>query len=425
MASRAVAGLLLATAATCLASDSSLLQVPSGTKVRIEITQRTRLEIGQPTQARLLEPIFVDNQLAVPFGASLSGYIAAVHPAPAAKRLDAKFHGDFTPLGEPVIQFTGLNLAGEHYPVAIQVGGGAGTTLYFRSASAGQKSLFRRLWESVTGREKSAVETVKAPGKAERLKAFFWSQMPYHPQSVQAGAQYEASFASHLELPASEQPPAAVAGPPVKELVSVQGRLRTPLDSAKAKPGDPVEAVVTQPVFDQAHELLIPQGTVLRGKVLQAAPAGPWGRNGLLRFSFNEIKLPAGFRQNVEGVPTAISASPGANLRVDHEGGVSQPGNHSVMEPLALGLLAGAALTDDEAPLAHSAVASNGFAIVGRVIAIASGSRYVGGAIGAVATSRSVYTHWLAHGKNLRFGDDTEVQLQLSPERARQLPLTP
>ena len=430
--------LLLSFAATCSASDSGSLRVPSGTKVRLEITHRSRLKTGEAVQGRSLEPIYVDNRLAVPQGALLSGRIAAVRPAPRSKRLDAKFHGDFTPLGEPVIRFTGLTLAdGEHYSMAAEAGGGSGTTLYFRTAGEPQKSVFRRMWDSVSVKKNSAISTVKAPGKADRLKQLFWSQMPYHPQSVEAGTQYEASFTEQLELPASAptaasgsvlHPSALSAGAPgtpepIKGLISVQGRLRTQLDSAKARPGDPVEAVVTQPAFDDNHNLLIPQGTVLRGKVLQAAPAGRWGHNGLLRFSFNEINLPAGFRQNVEGVPTAIAGSRDQDLRVDQEGGITLPSKRSVMAPLVLGVLATSGMADEDADLLHSATSSNGFGIIARVIAIASRSQYVGGSIGMVATGRSVYTRWLAHGKNLQFGEDTEIQLQLSPERARQLPV--
>ena len=260
----------------------------------------------------------------------------------------------------------------------------------------------------------------------DRLKSYFWSQMPYHPQSVQEGTQYEASFSQELHLPSSAeatQPASASEQKPLEKLVTVQGRLRTQLDSAKAKAGDPVEAVVTEPVFDDRNELLIPQGSVLRGKVLQASPAGRWGRNGLLRFSFSEISLPSGFRQKVEGIPTAIAASPGAKLQVDQEGGVSQESDHSVMAPLVLGLLATSALADDESTLANTSVSSNGFALIGRALAIGTKSHYVGASIGMVATSRTVYTRWLAHGKNMQFGDDTEIQLQVSPERAHRLTL--
>jgi hypothetical protein len=423
-------GLLLASiAATCWGADSNgkSLAVASGTKVRVAITQRTKLKVGEPIQGRLMEPIYFENQLAIPAGALLQGNVVSVHPAPHSKRLDARFHGDFTPLGEPVIDFTELSLRdGEHYPIAAEVGGGAGTTLYFRSAGEGQKSVFRRMWEGIVDKKDSTINTVKTPGKMDRLKSYFWSQMPYHPQSVQEGTQYEASFSQALNLPlraVANEPASASQQEPLEKLVAVQGRLRTQLDSAKTKAGDPVEAVVTQPVFDERNQLLIPQGSVLRGKVLQASPAGRWGRNGLLRFSFSEISLPSGFRQKVEGVPTAIAASPGAKLQVDQEGGVSQESNHSVMAPLILGLLATSALADDESTLANTSVSSNGFAIIGRALAIGAKSHYVGGTIGMVATSRSVYTRWLAHGKDMYFGDDTEVQLQISPERAHRLTL--
>ena len=151
----AIGLLLVSIAATGWGTDSNgkSLAVASGTKVRVAITQRTKLKAGTPIQSRLMEPIYLENQLAVPAGALLQGNIVSVHPAPHSKRLDAKFHGDFTPLGEPVIDFTELSLRnGEHYPIAVEVGGGAGTTLYFRSAGEGQKSIFRRIWRTSSAR---------------------------------------------------------------------------------------------------------------------------------------------------------------------------------------------------------------------------------------------------------------------------------
>jgi len=65
-------------------------------------------------------------------------------------------------------------------------------------------------------------------------------------------------------------------------------------------------------------------------------------------------------------------------------------------------------LGDDDGGLGKAAVSSNGFALVGRLAAIGIGSRYVGGSIGAVATGRSIYTRFLAHGKDTHFGLDTD-----------------
>ena len=422
----------LSIASACPLADAAgkSLTVASGTKVRIAIINRTKLKSGEAIQGRLLEPIYVDDRLAAPAGAVLEGSIVSIRPAPHSKRLDAKLRGDFTPLGEPVIEFTGLNLRdGEHYPVVAEVNGGAGTTLYFRSsAAAKQKSIFQRAWAGVVGKKNSAINTVSAPGKMDRLKGWFWSQMPYHPQSVQEGKQYDASFSEELNLPARGEPWEFVnvsEQKALEQLVTIQGRLLTQLDSATSKRGDPVEAVVTEPVVNEKNQLLIPQGSLLYGKILQSSPARRWGHNGLVRFSFNEISLPSGFRQKVEGVPTAIAANPETKLEVDQEGGVTAKTDHGVMAPLAMGLLATSSLSDDENTVVNTGVASNGFALVGRLISLGIRSHYVGGTIGAIGTSRSVYTRWLARGKNMHFDSDTEIQLQLSPERAHRMELNP
>jgi hypothetical protein len=85
-----------------------------------------------------------------------------------------------------------------------------------------------------------------------------------------------------------------------------------------------------------------------------------------------------------------------------------------------MGLLSASALGDEDGGLSKAAVSSNGFALVGRLAAIGIGSRYVGGS-GAVATGRSIYTHWLAHGKDTHFGNDTEVLLEMSPAHAHRM----
>ena len=108
----------LSIASACPLADAAgkSLTVASGTKVRIAIINRTKLKSGEAIQGRLLEPIYVDDRLAVPAGATLEGSIVSVLPAQHSKRLEAKFRGDFTPLGEPVIQFTSLILHdGEHF----------------------------------------------------------------------------------------------------------------------------------------------------------------------------------------------------------------------------------------------------------------------------------------------------------------------
>jgi hypothetical protein len=247
--------------------------------------------------------------------------------------------------------------------------------------------------------------------------------MPYHPQYLEEGNQYEMELTRDLRLPVeSPLPPADLnRQKPIDHMVAVNSRLRSNLSSANAKAGDPVEAVVTAPVLDKQGQLLIPQNSILRGTVMQAAPSRRWGRSGTLRFSFNEVSWPTGFRQEVDATPTAIESNPQIKLQVDPEGGVSQQTNRSIAAPLVMGLLSASALGDDDGGLGKAAVSSNGFALIGRVLAIGIGSRYVGGSIGAVATGRTVYTRFLAHGKETHFGTDTEVLLEMSPGRAHRM----
>ncbi len=403
------------------------LTVLSGSAFRVEVMRRARLQKGRVIQGRLLEPIYAENRLLIPSGALLEGTISAVLPAAHGKRVDAKFHGDFTPLNEPVIQWTVLSRNdGSQYPLQAESSSAAGITLYFRSGHTHQ-SLVRRGWTVLMGRKDSAMSTVKSPHKWERLQKYFWSQLPYHPQYIEEGTQYEMALTRDLQLP-DEQSDAQAdaqteidAQKPLEQMVSVHSRLRTDLDSANAKAGDPVEAIVTQPVFDANNELIIPQNSILHGKVLQAAAAGRRGRNGTLRFTFNEVTFPSGFQQDVHATPTAIEASPETKLSIDQEGGVTQETNRGIAAPLVMGLLSASAFSDDDGGLGKAAISSNGFALVGRFVAIGIGSRYVSGSIGALGTGRIIYKRFLAHGKDTHFSNDTEVMLEMSPARAHQM----
>jgi hypothetical protein len=416
------------TEATSMAADlgneSQQLVVPSGTLLRVQLIERSHLRKGSPVEGRLLEPIYADNRLLIPSGAVLKGTIREVRPAPQHKRLNAKFQGDFTPLHEPVIQWTTLICGdGTQYPILGESTSGAGGTLYFRTAPPVHVSLVRRAWNSFVGSANSAVETAKAPGKGERLKRYFWSQMPYHPQYLEEGAQYEMALQEELHLTAGPLPAHMdlTHAEPLAGLVSVHSRLEGDLNSATAKPGDPVEAIVTEPVLDDHDQLIVPQNSILHGRVLSASAASRWGHNGSLRFAFDRLSWPSGFEQNVEATPKAVESNAGTHLTIDQEGGVARQNEHSIAAPLVMGLLSGSAISDDDGGIGTAAVASNGFAIAGHVLAIASGSRYVGGTIGAIGTGRSIYTHWLAHGKETHFGADTEIVLEMTPAHARRM----
>ena len=117
---RIVLFLLPFLAGLCFGAPNGVKQVtvPAGTLLRVEVIRRTRLQENQPIEGRLLDPVYAENRMLIPSGATLEGTISALLPAAHGRRLEAKFHGDFTPLDEPVIQWTAIECSdGSRYPL--------------------------------------------------------------------------------------------------------------------------------------------------------------------------------------------------------------------------------------------------------------------------------------------------------------------
>src|SRR6185369_13299726 len=206
----------------------------------------------------------------------------------------------------------------------------------FHSTSAGQhSSLLKKLWAEAVGRGQETVRTFTAPGKAERARRMLYAELPYHPELVQAGTQYEVELTSSLTVPATEVP--RKVGKRVDSTVKLSAALLDDISSKDAARGTKIRAVVTEPMLNADHEVQVPQGTLLLGEITQAKPAGKWGKGGVLRFSFRELKFPEGFTQRVHGAPTSVDADRNADLQLDAEGGV-KPGHKGAAIPLAMGL---------------------------------------------------------------------------------------
>jgi hypothetical protein len=163
--------------------------------------------------------------------------------------------------------------------------------------------------------------------------------------------------------------------------------------------------------------LVIPQGSQLIGTVTQAKPARWFARSGKLRFSFRELKLPDGLSQHVEGTLTGADASKSSDLQLDAEGGVQSKSSNGAAIPLALTFMAGRALDQDGSLAGNSAVASNGFGIVGRVVGIVASSRNLSAGIGFYAAALSFYERCVARGHDVVFRKDTRIEVTTSPGR--------
>lgn len=252
--------------------------------------------------------------------------------------------------------------------------------------------------------------------KWPRLKRFIFSELPLHPQYVDAGLQYTLRLSQPLSLPFVDDPPAAKqaskAGDALQHAAIVSARLLTPIDSKTAVQGTPVEAIVTQPLLNAKNQVEVPQNTVLTGVVTQARPARGLARDGTLRFSFRQMQFPAGYTQRVQGTAQAVMADRKQNLQIDAEGGAkAQP--KSTLAPIVLSLLAAEASHDDE--LTTDATASNGFALLGHFMVLAPGSQYIAASMAAMTASQSIYNRFLRHGTDVSFPKDTRIEIAVDP----------
>ena len=261
-----------------------------------------------------------------------------------------------------------------------------------------------------------------APGKSDRALQMLYHQLPYHPERIDAHTAWSFELTAPLDLPTStavvpeSAPPLVSPGKP--EVWEVNATLTNGLTSATAKFGDPVEALVVEPVYDREKQLVVPQGSRLVGKVAIAEAARSFGRNGKLRFTFQQVRFPEGFNREVQGSLTGAATEKTQDLTMDAEGTITPRNKSSVIAPLILTMLAGRALDEDGNITTQTGVASNGFGLVGRIVGVAAGNREFAAGLGYYAAGLSVYDNFIRPGRDVIFPRDTRIEIETTPLRA-------
>jgi hypothetical protein len=395
------------------------------------------MKTGESLEGRLLYPIYVENRIVVPAGTLLHGSVIQLD-SDRSRRIHARLRGDFTPFHIPVVRFDQLVLPdGTLQPLASDTAKD-GVPILRLSPPPGkpQHSFIRRQIAAEKERLKDAATLFTKPGRGDRLVQFIYTQLPYHPERIETATSWTVELSQPLDLKvengspegsndsaihevrtqAPKEKPDAIAPPSVRETEwRIRAYLQQTISSAKEKPGDSFQALVAEPVFDANHLLEVPQGSMLIGQITQAKAARSFGRQGKLRFRFRELKFPSGFSQPVKGTLAGVDSNKSANLQMDSEGGVQPKSQNRVIAPLVLTLLAGRAFDDDGSQLAHSAVASNGFGIVGRIVGMAASSPNVAAGIGIYGAALSFYDLWLARGHDVVFVRNTRIEITTTP----------
>jgi hypothetical protein len=411
-------------------AQATLIQIPTTIPLSIELLQHVPMKAGEGLQGRLLYGIYVDNQLALPAGTIVCGTVVQLD-SDRSRRIHSRLRGDFTPFHLPVVRFDQMVLPDGSRLAIASDGAKDGAPILSLSPPPGKKrrSFIGQQVELAKQQVKSAIALFTAPGRGDRLVQFVYGQLPYHPERIETGTAWTVALSKPLDLTfrppenggeqaSKRQTAGAPAEPQDVEEWRLRAYLQRTISSTNDKPGDTFQAVVAEPVFNPQHDLVVPEGSVLVGEITQAKPARSFGRQGKLRFRFKELKLPSGFSQPVTGTLAGINSIKSANLEMDPEGSIRPQSQNRVIAPLVLILLAGRGFDDDGSQVFNSALASNGFGIVGRVIGMAASSRNVAGGIGIYGAAVSVYDLWLARGHNIVFDKNTRIEVTTRPNHS-------
>jgi hypothetical protein len=265
---------------------------------------------------------------------------------------------------------------------------------------------------------------LKTPGKMHRLVRFGQSQLPIHPQYIPAGTVYFAELNDPLSFGTEVLPAQDLSlGGPLPPGSVVHARLVTALDSGTTQKGDAVEAVLSRPLFD-GERLVLPEGSRLKGSVLQVRPARWLKRNGQLRMAFRDLTLPEGVPEKVEAALEAVEAGKDGNLKLDSEGGAeaTTPKTRYLGTAVSLGLAALSGGGDDDRAGGNAAGDSGGraaggaggFKLVGIALGLAVHSAAFGRAMGVYGAGMSVYSNFLVRGREVVFPKDMAMDIGIA-----------
>jgi hypothetical protein len=441
------------------------LVVPQGSTLRIALDQRTRVSHpGDAVHGKVVETVYAFDQPVIPAGSIATGHVIKVDAVSGVRRTMAYANGDLTPFHNYEVTFDTLTLPdGRQLAVATTVSVGTAELVHLVSASAQkQKSASQRATDAgkqeVQGKIHEAKdevhkswEEVSAPGRMQRLKRYLVAQSPYRRQYIEPGTRFNADLDNpiwfgEIQRTSDDFTALASALPPDTTL---KARLLGEVNSATATRGTRVEAVLTEPLYSPAHQLILPVNSRILGQVVQAKAAHKFHRNGELRLIFERIEIPAeAERAASETAPKLVAQNSANDSRPEltHRGNLRMTGNlegvevdrrdHMVLDEeggarttdsktrylstgVAILLAAAASHTDSEHgtvdnagdPGVRTAAGGSGFRLVGAIISLGAKSQPVSIALGVYGASSSVYTNFLSRGHEVIFPKDTPLEI--------------
>lgn len=427
-------------------TETIRLTVKRGVPIRVALEKSVRIKrVGTPVKARVVQPVYVFDRKVIPAGSTLLGSVTKIDPVSRKKRLGALANGDLTPFHKAYLEFNTLVLkGGKQIPIETSVSQGTVSVINLvaggksNRSSGPVKGKIAELRQEIGNEKKQAIKEIKSPHKLNQLEALLTAQLPFHRQFFPAGTQFTATLKNPLTLGSERysQQEMKKVGSKIPPGSTVHVWLATRLSSAKDHRGTPVEAIVSQPLFSKNHQLILPEGSRLEGKVIRVVPAHMLNRSGKLRFTFLRIKLPRGSTRTVETSLQAATVSKSSRIKIGAEGGAhAASSKKKYIMPAINVLLATTAFDSDSQSRAiqegstQSGDAASGalrggvgFGLIGCLTAMAAHLQPVTAAFAFYGAAMSIYSHILARGQEVVFPKDTPMEIRFGTHEG---PLVP
>jgi hypothetical protein len=437
--------------------------LPTGTPLRIAVDQRVRIrDSGAVVHGKVVEAVYAFDQEVIPAGSVATGHVKSIAPVSGVRRGMAYANGDFSPFHKYEVSFDMVTLPnGKQMPISTTVLPGTAEVVHLVSNpdKQNQKGAAGRATDRAKSEAKGKIAEAKqqahegwqkltAPGKMHRLKEFAVAQSPYRRQYVQPGTRFVAELEGPLDFGAttrtSEQL-VAVGSEPVPDS-TLKARLVAEVSSATATRGTPVTAVLTEPLYSPAHQLILPANSRLIGQVVKAKSARKLHHNGELRVIFERIETSdeavqalaqlqmqsqqaqAERSQAMVGNLEGVEVDRRANMQLDEEGGARTTDSKTryLSSGLAVMLAAAASHTEVEhgttemaGPGVRTAAGGSGFRLTGALLSLVAKSTPVSMAIGAYGASTSIYANFLSRGHDVILPKDTPLEIGFGPPHTK------
>jgi hypothetical protein len=388
--------------------EKEALVVEPGNDFRAALEKGVRLKaVGQPITAKLLEPVYAGEVLAIPAGSTIKGHVSAISTAPH-KRARRLLNGDLTPPKMAHVTFDQLVLSdGTTVPIHSDSAVGLGRV-------ANSQYLPKAQRPGVRQKLKGAMAPLREPNKLQRLGEAVVTSLPYHPEFIDQGTVFDAALLEPLMLLAPVQPDTAS----LQASDYLHLHLLTPVNSSTSTAGSQIEAVVSQPYFQADHQVLYPAGTKITGTVQKASSAGWMKKNGSIVFAFRSVQMADGTTRELHATVGGIQAERSEGLDIGKEGEIKATTSTfaRLLAPASLiGPSRGVAdMTTQKTAWSRSGEGRKGFGLLGAGAAQASASTAIG--FGYFGAAKRLCDAFITKGSNVELPVNTPIVLRLDSD---------